>query len=301
MMKIMVVGPGRVGTALAVAMQQAGHDIVGALSRRTTGLQADLFKQLTSAPVYQFPSTDVKPTTDLQLIAPPRMGVPDVFLLTVPDKAVTQTAQTLAGAGYFDNVEVIIAHCAGSMSAKALSPANQPGVRRLCWHPLQSIADPRMSPACFEGVTFTLDGDKEAVAAAKKWVTGLKGLPVEIAGEDRTRYHAAAVLAANAMTALAATAASVSGLEHGMTALLPLMRGAVGNIERFGLPDALTGPVERGDVETVEAHLKSLQDNPTAFDVYRVLGKATLDIARQKGSLTEQQLSAFLTLFSPGK
>ena len=111
-------------------------------------------------------------------------------------------------------------------------------------------------------------------------------------------YHAAAALASNALVALASVAAQVSGLSDGLKALLPLLYGAVDNLDRLGLPAALTGPIERGDISTVEAHLQALQHNPTALSVYAALGKATADVARSKESLSQQQWEYFQQLFT---
>lgn len=284
MKNIVIVGPGRMGTALALALQTAGCRVLAAYSRDRTAASAQRFEQLTGAPVYTFHDT-LQPLKDA-----------DMVFVTVPDKAVTVTAQTLVDTGRL-NDRMVIVHTAGALPSEALRPVVQAGCARLSLHPLQTIADPATAVQNLHGAYCTLEGDNRAVQVGAELVRAWGGIPVIIQPEQRPQYHAAAVLASNALIALVAVAADLLAIPESLQALLPLLRGSIANLERNGLPQALTGPVERGDVSTIRAHLQALQSNPTASQVYRVLGQVTTDLAREKGSLSTEQWQALQRLF----
>lgn len=283
MIRIAIVGPGRMGTALALASQAAGQPVVAALGRKGSP-QANRFAQLTGVEV-----TDVSHASSVLQPA-------DLVLLTVPDEAVTLVAQTLAESDQLYTGQ-IVAHTAGALSSDALHPVLRAGALPLSLHPLQTVADPSIGATRLRGACCTLEGGEQACLRAAAWVRAWGGDPVTLDAHLRPRYHAAAVLASNAVVALAAMAVEIAPLPHALQALLPLLRGAVANLERLGLPDALTGPVERADISTVKLHIQALQDNPTALQVYVALGQATVQVAVQKGSLTSDQQAQLLQLF----
>jgi predicted short-subunit dehydrogenase-like oxidoreductase (DUF2520 family) len=284
MNQIVIVGPGRMGTAIALALQAAGVRVLSAVSRESRSASATLFTQRTGIPVAQLHHSDLHNLADANLV-----------VITVPDKAVTATAQTLVDTGVLHD-RMVIAHTAGALSSEALNPVLQVGCPRLSLHPLQTIADPLTGIQSLHGAYCTLEGDDEAVRKGMELVQAWGGIPVAIRADQRPQYHAAAVLASNAVVALAAVATELVPIPDGLQALLPLLRGAIANLERYGLPQALTGPVERGDGSTILAHLQALQSNPTALHVYTALGQATVELARQKGSLSADQAEAISEL-----
>jgi predicted short-subunit dehydrogenase-like oxidoreductase (DUF2520 family) len=283
MRRFVVIGPGRMGTALALAIQACGYEVTAACGN-TASESSRLFRTATGCPVLDWTALS------------PYLDAADAVLVTVPDKAVTPVAQTLADSGWCGANKVVI-HTAGALPSSALNPVLTTGALRLSLHPLQTMADPTSGPALLRGAYCTLEGDPDAVALGTTLVQAWGGIPAPIRPEQRPAYHAAAVLASNAVVALAAVAAEVSGLDDGLHALLPLMHGAVQNLARLGLPEALTGPVDRGDVSTVESHLHALQHNPTALSVYAALGIATANVARDKGSLPHAEWVRFTQLF----
>jgi predicted short-subunit dehydrogenase-like oxidoreductase (DUF2520 family) len=284
MHRFVIVGPGRMGTALSLALKASGHEVLAAVHPSPSGESSRRYQELTDVPVVAWEGAEAF------------VRAADVVLITVPDKAVTRVAQTLAEKQWLDADKVVV-QTAGSLSSEALSPVRQSGAGRLTLHPLQTIADPAAGPQLLRGVYCTLDGDDKSVALGSNWVRAWGGIPICIRPEQRPAYHAAAVLASNAVVALASVAAELSGIPDGLSALLPLLRGAVANLERLGLPAALTGPIERGDMPTVEAHLSALHNNPTALHVYAALGKATADVARSKGSISPLQWENFQQMF----
>ena len=283
--KFAVIGPGRVGTALTLALQNAGYSVLAAhgSSQTRTG-NHQRFESLTGVPVLNWETF-----TD-------RLQQADVVVVSVPDKAVTSVAQTLGNTGDLCAGKIVV-HTAGALGSDALAAVQAAGSFVLGLHPLQTVADPAAGVALLRGAYCTLEGDSAAVAQANQWIADWGGIAVTIEAKDRPRYHAAAVLASNAVVALAAVAVRLSGLEAGVEAFLPLLQGAVQNLRNLGVPDALTGPVDRGDFRTVESHLQALKNNPTELSVYAALGIATADVAFAKGSLSPLQRDQFVELF----
>jgi predicted short-subunit dehydrogenase-like oxidoreductase (DUF2520 family) len=284
MHRFVVIGPGRMGTALSLALKASGHEVLAAVHPSPSGATSRRYRDLTGVSVVAWDAVEEY------------VRAADVVLITVPDKAVTPVAQTLAERNWLD-AEKVVVQTAGSKSSESLWPVRPSGAGQLTLHPLQTIADPADGPQLLRGVYCTLDGDEPSVALGASWVRAWGGIPVQIRPEQRAAYHAAAVLASNAVVALASVAAELSGIPDGLRALLPLLRGAVANLEQLGLPAALTGPIERGDTPTVEAHLSALRNNPTALSVYAALGKATADVARSKGSISLEQWENFHQMF----
>jgi predicted short-subunit dehydrogenase-like oxidoreductase (DUF2520 family) len=280
--KVMIYGPGRIGTALALALQAAHYDVIGAWSRDIANSSAQRFAHLTQCPV--FPINDWA-----------HLQTAHIVLVTVPDKAVTHTAQTLAQTGLL-SPDTLVIHTSGALSSTALWPIEPTGAKKLSLHPLQTIADPVAWPVLLKGAYCALEGDPEGIVIGREMVASWKGTVLELRPEDKPTYHAAAVLASNALAALVGIAADLLPTPDALTALLPLVKGAVANLEQLGWPNALTGPIERGDVQTVSTHLQALQSNPTALHVYTALGAATASFAQQKGSLSVEQMRHFLSL-----
>lgn len=287
MPKLIVIGPGRLGTALALALKAAGHSILGAFAPSSNSESSEGFLRLTGTPVFPFDALEQQ----LALVQSA-----DGVLVTVPDKAVSLIAQTLHKTKAHRAGQVVV-HTAGALSSLALSPLQESGVSIGSMHPLQTFADPLLGSKRFRGVTVSIEGDEPAVAFARQLIEDLGGKPVVIPAEAKPRYHAAAVLASNAVIALASVASELLELPGALNALLPLMQGALENLDALGLPQALTGPVDRKDQATLLSHLKALQNNPTALQVYCALGEATVEVAKRKGSLTQADEQALLRLF----
>jgi len=145
-----------------------------------------------------------------------------------------------------------------------------------------------MSASVFEGITWCIEGDAEAVEAAERIARALRGHVLLLSPENKALYHAACALASNALVALEWTAAGVLrkvGLteEAAAATLLPLVQGTLQNVKSLGLEKALTGPVLRGDVATVRRHLEALQGDPATREVYTVLGRQIIGLAAKRG------------------
>lgn len=312
MAKMVIIGPGRMGTALAIALRATGHTILGAYAQHADGEKAKRFVNAVHAPVWPWPPTaqpahtapaspTAKPAPKFAPFSSPMpasqaLAEADLIVIAVPDTAVTPAARTLADMNLLNSNQIVL-HCSGATPHTALMPLLEQGIPCLCMHPLQTVANPEDAPGCFRDVVFTLDGSDAAVARVAQLVRELGGVPERIEPGQRAQYHAAAVLMSNGVVALAAVAAELADLKSGAKPFLPLLQGALQNLRQYGLPDSLTGPVDRADFPTVSNHLEALQNNPTALRIYRALQSAAADVACRKGSLTADQWTAFHDLF----
>jgi predicted short-subunit dehydrogenase-like oxidoreductase (DUF2520 family) len=207
-------------------------------------------------------------------------------LIATSDDRITAVADLLAVGGLRD---AIVLHTSGARGGEALAPLSAVGNACGALHPLLSIASPEDDPGRFEGVAFGLSGDPAAVAWAEQLVTALGGRALHLDSDRMGSYHAAAVLASNALPALIDCSARLmmeAGVDYddAVRTMGPLARAALENTLRLGPVAAMTGPVARGDVTTIAAHRRALASAPAEIvAVYRALSIVLLDLARRRG------------------
>lgn len=285
-MKITLIGAGTLGTSLGILLKRAGYDIAAICSRNRRSAQyaASLIG-------------GGQVVGDVGLAA---MGA-DVVLLAVPDKAVAQVGLQVAAGGALRK-GAVVAHFAGGLPAGVLSGVAAAGGHRGSMHPLQSFADVDTAVALLPETFFFLEGDTEAVDILRTLVVALGGRPVPVDSRAKALYHAGASVASNFLVTIvdyAVTLLVKAGVpkDAALGALLPLVRGTVANLEAVGLPDALTGPIARGDVGTVRRHLKALRPLPgDLVRLYRSLARKTVEIALRKGTLEREDAERILEM-----
>ena len=250
-MKVLVIGRGRVGQALA------------------RSAKADAKVEVTSAG---------------RRVASRRVRDADVVVLSVPDEAIETVAATLA-----TNVEpgTSVLHCAGARDLDLLEPCRERGASVGVMHPLVSFPSKRGSPS-LSGKTFVLRGEPKAVAAGRKVARACGARAVVAPERIGSAYHAAAALVANGAAALAFVSVGVLerlGFEKrdAEQALGGLLQTVGENVARIGVPEALTGPIARGEPNTVAAHRTALHKNPRALEAYDALIPIIIRCARAAG------------------
>ncbi len=251
-MNIFIWGAGRVGRSIARKVESLNDPemhLIGAWNR-TFGraLSSSLLLECEVAAGDSLPETFVKA---------------DVIVLSVSDDVIAEMAGRLAP---HLSARQILLHTSGALAADV---AKVEGMRAAvgCCHPLQSLASESGSPELLDGITFGIDGDADAVEAAKHLARRLGGNPLELPSDKKVYYHLAAVVAANYTTVLSAMAtlcAKEAGIstEDAVQMLRPLIFGTLANHEQHaaeGLHKALTGPIARGDLGTLRKHLKALR------------------------------------------
>jgi predicted short-subunit dehydrogenase-like oxidoreductase (DUF2520 family) len=211
-----------------------------------------------------------------------KVGPSSIVFLAVPDGAVRTVAGQLTTAPDW----VSFVHLSGALGLAALDPL-RPLHAVGSFHPLQSFPAPR-PPDAFRGITVAVDASAGALLRRLRVLArSLGATPKHVGDGDRVLYHAAAVFASNYLDVVVAEAVRLlkgigwTGAES-VAALMPLIDGAVANIRRHGPVLALTGPIRRGDVETVTRHLRALEQVDAAVE-YRMLGTIALEIAKEAG------------------
>jgi predicted short-subunit dehydrogenase-like oxidoreductase (DUF2520 family) len=214
-----------------------------------------------------------------------RLG--DVVIIAVPDGAVGRVSAGLARSGVSWAGRFVF-HTSGLLPARILEPLRKRGAHIASVHPVQSFPRKDAPASIFRGITWGVEGDPAAVAAAEEMVRNLRGNVLLLSEKDKPLYHAACSLASNAMIALEWTASSMLGAagigeKAAAGMLFPLVQGTLQNVNNLGLEKALTGPMLRGDIATVREHLEALRDDPHARGVYLVMGKQILRLAGKSG------------------
>ncbi len=265
-----IVGAGRSGGALAVALHRAGHPVVAVWSR-DPGRAAALAERVEAAPA---------PTP----LAAVRAGT--LTFLAVPDRLIVPVAAAVAASGAALRGHGV-AHLSASRGSEVLASLRIGGAAVGCFHPLQALSG-EASASNLEGSLIAVDGDPSLHDLLCRIAADLGGHPVALNPEARNLYHAAAVLAGNAPLVLLAAATEVlqaAGMDRHTAerGLLALLRGALDNAARSGAREALTGPVARRDTATVARHLAALRDHREIDALYRALTRATVRFAGEAG------------------
>jgi predicted short-subunit dehydrogenase-like oxidoreductase (DUF2520 family) len=230
---VAIVGAGRLGTALALALRAAGVPVTGPLGRGADGAGAA------------------------------------AVLLCVPDSEIAAAASAVERGP-------LVGHCSGASTLEPLAPHEA-----FSLHPLMTV--PRGAPPeVFHGAGAAIAGSTPRALALARALAERAGMnPVEVADEDRAAYHAAATIASNFLVALEGAAERLAATASVDRALLaPLVHAAAANWARLGAEDALTGPIVRGDEETVARQRAAVQERaPELLGMWDAMVDATRAVA----------------------
>lgn len=262
-----IIGAGRVGAGLALALTRAGRE-VRLISRRPVRVPASLFLKV--AP----DGPDAEWVSGLE-----------VLFLAVPDDRIHPVAQQLWGTKSIGPGQTVL-HCSGVLGQEALSALVPTRAALGSLHPLQTISDPEVAPERFKGAWAAVEGSPAAMEAAEDIARSLGMKPFRITAKQKILYHAGAVFASNYLVVVEAIAQRLlrhAGLsdEEAWAALSPLVRGTITNLLAADPRGALTGPVVRGDTDTILRHLGALTIDDARL--YQMLGRAALELARKGG------------------
>jgi len=271
MTRIGVVGAGRVGAVLSAALRAAGHEVVAAAGESTAS--RDRIDALLPG-VRRAKPTDVAKSCDL-------------LLLTVPDDMLENVVTTMVGAGAIRSGQ-IVCHTSGRHGLSVLGAASDIGARPLALHPAMTFTGTAVDLERLSGCVFGVTAREEDRALAESLVADMGGLAMWVPEDKRTLYHAGLAHGANHLVTLVAQAMELlaaSGAEDPAATLRPLLSAALDNALVAG-DAALTGPIVRGDVNTVAAHLTEIAETaPGTIPSYVAMGKATADRAVLDGRL----------------
>jgi predicted short-subunit dehydrogenase-like oxidoreductase (DUF2520 family) len=263
MTELAIIGAGKTGRTLGLLAHRAGYEIGPVVCRtREHAVAAAAFIGAG------------RPGTEL-------IGA-ELTLISVPDGEICAVARALrlpAGA--------VAAHTCAAFGAEALRPLHPAGAL----HPLRSFGDPARAAELFAGTACAVDGDGGAVAPIEALVRAIGGKPLRVRSDRKALYHAGAVFTSNFLVAL--IEAGLRRFERAGVAradaagpLAALAEGTMANVGSAGIPAALTGPVERGDAETVRRHVEALAAHaPELAGIYAALTRLTIEVALAKGTI----------------
>jgi predicted short-subunit dehydrogenase-like oxidoreductase (DUF2520 family) len=258
---VSIVGAGRVGGAIGLALARNGYTLTAAWSRSRAGRARA--HELLEVPV-------------LEMDEVVRAG--DVVVIAVPDDAIATVANEIAPSArrgkYFF-------HTSGGTSVETLKPIREAGAHVASLHPLMTVPDPDPERIAGAAVAVTCEGrDRTAFyRLARAW----GGRPFPLADEDKATYHAAAVFASNYIVASVWAANAIFrtiGVNNAQPLLNPLIAATLENLVEKGPAKAITGPVVRGDVNTIRRHIEMLKEGDAAImNAYRAMAKLTASLA----------------------
>ncbi len=281
-----VVGVGRVGSALGHALTLAGHTVVAA---------AGISEASRERASRRLPGVPLLPVQDVVAAA-------DLALLAVPDDALSALVGGLVATGV--KVEgKLIAHTSGSYGIGVLDPATRAGALPLALHPVMTFTGRPDDVDRLAGISFGVTAPEPLRPVAEALVVEMGGEPVWIPEESRTLYHAALAGGANHLVTLVVESMdllSQAGVEAPGRMLGPLLGAALDNALRLGA-NGLTGPVVRGDADTVAGHVAELERvSPRAHGAYVAMARLTADRALAAGLLKPEDAERLLGALAGG-
>ena len=285
-----IVGCGRMGTALAKTLGDKGYAIVGVSSLHLSSAQR-------LAGICGISETTDRPWEITRKA--------DVVFLTTPDGVIESVCESISMQNGFSPAGVVL-HCSGAHPSTILASARKSGASIGSMHPLQSFASVDITQNPFKGIRVAIEGDSEAVSMSDQMARDLEALPLKILTEGKPLYHAAAVVASNFLVTLMGVAFRLiqqAGVpsEEAFSVLKPLIEGTLINIDRVGVHQALTGPVVRGDVQTVETHIQAIgQTMPELLPFYTCLVHYTAMQAGEGNRISPDLVKIFLDMNKTG-
>jgi predicted short-subunit dehydrogenase-like oxidoreductase (DUF2520 family) len=272
-----IIGPGRLGMALGIALSLRGYTILSLIGRRISSVRKAA--ALLDVPV------ELLVTKDIGNVPPA-----DVLIISTPDDQIASVVKAISVLKLKGRNRPVAIHTSGAISSEVLSPLSGRGWRTGSLHPLISVSEPMEGAASFKGAFWCVEGDSQAVRLGKSVIRDLQGHSFTLPSSSKPLYHAAAVMTSGNVVALFDVA--IQMLSHGglkrseaKRVLLPLLESTAQNLINRDPAKALTGTFSRGDIATVERHLTALSGKELleARTLYRLLGKRSLALAEANG------------------
>jgi predicted short-subunit dehydrogenase-like oxidoreductase (DUF2520 family) len=278
MMKIGIIGAGKVGTSLAVMLKKKGFHIVGVSDSVEASLRT----------AEKYLGKDVLYTGNNMAV----VEMSDVIAITTQDRVIQDIAAEInAKAQRLDGK--LIFHTSGADPSSVLMPLDQKGALLGSLHPLQTFPDIDSAIGVLQDTCIFIEGDKGAIPTLRHLGDHIGAKVYVIAGKDKVLYHLSAVFVCNLLSALMyAGKGLMKKINIDFEPFLPIIEATIKNIENKGPLAALTGPVVRGDVKTVQAHLASIEDMELHKKVYKALSDVAVQMAEERKTIDEKTIEA---------
>ncbi|MCX7858006.1 MAG: DUF2520 domain-containing protein [Deltaproteobacteria bacterium] len=270
-MKVGIIGAGKVGISMGFLLMKRGVELTGFSSTREDALRL----------ARSFCGESLLYTTDnLEIV-----GVSEVIAIATQDRNIRSVAESISES-FSDLRGKLFFHTSGSHSIAVLSSLKTKGASVGSLHPLQTFPDVESAIRALPETYIFVEGEEESISALTTIGSkiGFKTIPIE--SEKKVLYHLCAVFVCNLLCALVYAGSQImERIGTGLLPFMPIIRATIGNIEEKGPVLALTGPIVRGDVETVSAHIEAIKDNPPFLETYKSLSLFALEIAKKRGTL----------------
>lgn len=267
-MRIGIIGAGKVGPALAVALKKKGFVISAVADKEASSLQ-NAERYLGGDTLYSQTNMDV-------------VAASDAIAITTQDRVIREVAEEI-----FEKCDrldgKLIFHTSGADSSSVLMPLHEKGAIVGSLHPLQTFPDIDSAIAVLPETCIFAEGDDKAIPLLRQLGENIGTRVYTIAGEHKVLYHLSAVFVCNLLSALMyAGKGLMDKINIDFEPFVPIIEATIKNIERKGPLAALTGPVVRGDTKTVKAHLASIEDMELHTKVYKALSEVAVQMAEER-------------------
>lgn len=280
-MKIGFIGAGKVGTSFGLFLNKKGIDISGFSSRKYSS--AEYSSGLTNSKAYRDKKDLIKDS--------------DIIFITTNDDSIKKVADEISSSDLILDKKVIC-HMSGALDSTIFIKLKEKGATTASLHPMYSFSNVEQSSKQLHNANFSLEGNGGYLEKITRLLEKTSINFQQIETDKKTLYHASACIASNYLVSLLNT--SVDMLKYvgfdekkALAMLKPLVIQTINDTFEFGPQDALTGPISRGDVDTVYRHLEKLKktDNKNWMEIYQLLGLRTLDMTKNKGKIDENILN----------
>ncbi|MCP4993579.1 MAG: DUF2520 domain-containing protein, partial [Gammaproteobacteria bacterium] len=256
---VALIGAGSAGTAMTVALHREGYPIAAVSSRSVESAQR-------CGSLVDCEHTGTDPASASRQA--------EIIIISTPDSAIETICQTMADSGGFCIGQLVL-HLSGALTSDALNAARAAGADTLSLHPAQTMVEPLQGADLLKTAWFCLEGNDSAVARGRYITNDISGNTIVIDKDKKALYHAALSFSSNYLTTVEAIAIEMlteTGIsrQNALALLMPLIQGSVDTLANCGLPDALTGPMSRGDAKTIEKHLRAMKQGPEShLQIYK--------------------------------
>jgi predicted short-subunit dehydrogenase-like oxidoreductase (DUF2520 family) len=274
MNSVSIIGVGRVGGAIALALYDQGYVIENLIARNFTNTKS-ISKKLSD-------KTEVKSLDEIKSFSS------QIIFITTQDNEIEKIVDQLLTKSLPEKTYIF--HSSGSLSSEILYPLKNKGCSVGSIHPLVSISDSHLGVKRFRDAFFCLEGDEETLPISEKIVKAFGGKPFYLETKYKALYHASAVVACGHLVALIDVSMEMlakCGLDADVSKniLMPLVKSTIQNLEIQKNNEALTGTFARADTETFDKHLSAINEysSKDILEIYLILGERSLELAKELG------------------
>ncbi len=285
-MKIGIIGAGKVGTAIGCVMKNKGLHIQVISDIRQESLD-EAERYLGKECIYTHSNSEV-------------VQISDVVAITTQDREISRVARDIFETSV-DLKGKLFFHTSGAHPSTILSPLDEKGAVLGSLHPLQTFPDIDSAIEVLPSTYVFIEGDERGLSTLELIGSTIGHKAVAMEGSQKVLYHLSAVFVCNLLCALLYSAEGIMDRIHiELEPFFPILRATLKNIEQKGTLKSLTGPVIRGDVETVAAHQHAMDDLPVQKDLYRALSLVALEMSIKRGTLDEETIAALVAELNKG-